>query len=303
MDRSTSLASRFTPRPPRPRPSRRRPSRRRPVAAVLGSVVAAVIALGAPAGAATTWSVTAVTPQPPFSLASEISGMSCPSPSLCVAVTQNGEVLVSANPTAAGSWSVSHVDGNNAFLAISCPTTALCVATDDRDNVVTSTDPGAGGAVWGVTQAGFVGVSISCPTMTLCVAGADNGSLYTSSNPGGGPAAWSGVDADRTIGIVSISCPSVSLCVAGDEDGNVLVSSQPADGQWRLTNIDETDPIIGMSCRGSHHCVGTDLNGGRADFDRSELRYMGDHASGRSRWRGRPAVLSVLSRDLVLRGR
>jgi hypothetical protein len=65
-----------------------------------------------------------------------LTGISCASKSLCVAVDNAGNVLTSTHPAAGPSaWQKTHVD-DWALTAVSCPSTKLCVAVDQDGRVV-----------------------------------------------------------------------------------------------------------------------------------------------------------------------
>jgi photosystem II stability/assembly factor-like uncharacterized protein len=80
-----------------------------------------------------------------------ITGISCPTPSRCAAVDNNGDVLVSADPAAPRSWSVANLipftpptptqPTLNALFGVSCPNLELCVLVGVKGLVFTSTDP------------------------------------------------------------------------------------------------------------------------------------------------------------------
>jgi len=82
-----------------------------------------------PAGRASAWSETNVKlaffgdPLHP-----SLAGVSCPTPSLCVAVDGGGNVLSSTDPTGgASAWTSSNVVAT-AIRGVSCPSASLCVA-------------------------------------------------------------------------------------------------------------------------------------------------------------------------------
>jgi hypothetical protein len=84
----------------------------------------------------------------------QVTGSSCASPSACLAVDSNGDVIVSTAPTAPDPhWSATHLrpytseaetpgseDANGLFGA-SCPTTSFCALVGSRGAVLTSSDP------------------------------------------------------------------------------------------------------------------------------------------------------------------
>src|SRR4029453_10415951 len=87
--------------------------------------------------------------QPPFTASSDFQDVSCPSPSLCVAVDGDGNVVSSTQPTASASaWKVTRVPGRPRFGHISCPSRSLCVAVGANGVVATSRHPTGGGRRW-----------------------------------------------------------------------------------------------------------------------------------------------------------
>jgi hypothetical protein len=87
--------------------------------------------------------------QASFGYASEITGLSCASADLCVAVDNAGEVYWSDDPGSGNEWSVSAMaaaqrQGYSAQLnGVSCPTDSFCAAVSNTA-VAVSTDPAAG---------------------------------------------------------------------------------------------------------------------------------------------------------------
>ena len=169
-----------------------------------------------------------------------ITGVSCPSSSLCVATFSDGEPG-EGNPS----------------------------------GVMTSTDPNGGESAWTVTTLPVEGlVGVSCPTVSLCVADSnvyDTG-IVTSTNPTGGAGAWSAVNANPFGEPVGVSCASATLCVVlGGEERfmggqEAYASTDPTGGPtaWNVSTI-EPDPVtynefaIGASCLpGTSTCVVVD---------------------------------------------
>jgi hypothetical protein len=128
--------------------------------ALAGIAFAAILLVPGSVSAASpeslSWTVTAVKPVPKYGVPSEISGESCPSANLCVAVTVTGDVLTSTDPTeGASAWTVSDADDAIGIDALSCVGSDLCVAVDTEGDVLTSTDPGTSGVgSWTITPVG-----------------------------------------------------------------------------------------------------------------------------------------------------
>jgi hypothetical protein len=219
-----------------------------------------------------------------------LSGVSCPSVSLCVAVDNAGNVLSTTHPTSgASAWPVAHVDGMHRLAGIACPSGSLCVAVDDVGNVLTSTDPAGGARAWTVTYVDdasnlsenkFSGVA--CPTVSLCVAVDVEGNAVTSTDPVGGARAWTVTHVDDGLNydcwkyggtgpgcqapLVAVSCPAVSLCVAVDDSENVISSSNPTGGAlaWSGGALPGAghpppDSFYGLSCPSASLCVAVDF--------------------------------------------
>jgi hypothetical protein len=216
--------------------------------------------------------------------ASGLTGLSCPSVSLCVGIDGVGNVLVSGNPSRGPSaWRKEPVDQGGALVGVSCPSVELCVAVDDAGDVVTSQDLQGGRGAWTVTRVDSAGgtAAVSCSSASLCVAVDRAGDAIVSTNPSGGPAAWAVNHIDNQLyyecfhygtppcqpALVGVSCPSVSLCVAVDDAGFALGSTEPTSaGPWASFG-DWGGDYFGVSCASALLCVGTcplgvDLGGG-----------------------------------------
>lgn len=189
-----------------------------------------------------------------------IRGVSCPSVGLCVAVTGEGYVYSSTNPTGPGDdWQVADIDGTGRdthLLGISCPTASLCVAVSGErytsGKILTSTNPTGGASAWTVTQLdeSLDLRGISCGTPALCVAVAEHGRLLVSTNPAGGASAWTEVGTPGGPGnLQGVSCAATVLCVTGNAGGNLLTSTNPTvASSWRETDGGSSVQVTGVSC-------------------------------------------------------
>ncbi len=139
----------------------------------------------------------------------ELRGVSCGTPSLCVAIGKVG-----VTDTQAG-----------------------------EGRIFVSTDPTGGASTWqeAGTPGGPVGLGgVSCASTLLCAAGNLTGDVLTSTDPSGGAASsWSAANAGTSMRITGLSCPTASRCVAVDDNGDVLNSSDPSGGagSWHLENL------------------------------------------------------------------
>jgi hypothetical protein len=202
-----------------------------------------------------------------------IRGVSCPSVSVCVAVTGEGYVYSSTRPTGSGDdWRVSDIDGDGRdthLWGVSCPTTSLCVAVSGErytsGKVLTSTNPTGGAAAWNEVQLdpSLDLRGVSCGTPTLCVAVAQQGRMLVSTNPTGGPSAWREIGTPGGPGdLQGVSCAATVLCVAGNAGGNLLTSTNPLSASsWREVDGGPSVQVTGVSCLPTRQCLAVDNNG------------------------------------------
>jgi hypothetical protein len=230
--------------------------------------------------------------EPPcYELGGRLQGVSCASGSLCVAVTYEGFIYDSIDPTGGGeAWTATSVNdphgtGATHLTGVSCPSPALCVAVSGGSNnsyggtVLTSTDPSAG--QWQVAQLGssLDLRGVSCGTPSLCVAVAREGRIFVSTNPTGGASAWREAGTPGGPGdLEGVSCASTLFCAAGNLTGNILTSTEPAAGgaTWIEANAGGSVQITGISCPTASNCVAVDNNG--------DVLSSADPAGGHPSW-------------------
>ncbi|HEV3047361.1 MAG TPA: hypothetical protein VGY13_08380, partial [Solirubrobacteraceae bacterium] len=229
----------------------------------LGLALLALCACAASAQATPSLSWSSPAPLPAGASA---TGVSCPSESLCVAVSSEGSALASADPTAAApTWSASPIDLAGAPLnGVSCTAADTCVAVDgDGDTFVTGTP--ASGAWREVPIAGagaLTAVSCASASITLCAAVDKAGQLWTSTTPLSG--GWHAVGFGAGHVWKAVSCTAPTLCAAVDETGEIATSADPGGerGAWTEQQLDPAEPL-GVSCASTGLCVAVDA-GGRA---------------------------------------
>jgi hypothetical protein len=179
-----------------------------------------------PAGGAGAWKATALS-------SAAITGISCPTTSLCVAGDSGGRLYESAQPTgSASSWQSASVLGELTGLSCTAAPTSigaedLCVATEGDNGVSVGTYPrfsiqrfGNGSGTVGVTSGSLswscpsqCGKYVTAPTTAKLTVTPDAGSALSSwSVPGCGTGLTCtvSVDADTTVGLV-FSKATVSL--------------------------------------------------------------------------------------------
>jgi hypothetical protein len=203
---------------------------------------------------------------------SQLQGISCPSSRLCVAVTNQGVIYSSTEPTGpASAWKVDELSptGTSIHLyGVSCPTESLCVAVSGRraeaGKVFTSTDPTGDVSAWHEADLGepFDLRAVSCSSATFCVAAGANGELVASRDRAGGPGAWTAVGAPGGSGALqSIDCIA-ALCLTGNAGGNLLAATEPtAVASWREASGGGSVQITGSACASPSACLAVDNNG------------------------------------------
>jgi hypothetical protein len=208
------------------------------------------------------------------------TSVSCPSESLCVAVTGGyraaGRVLTSTDPPS-GTWQVTQLGDSLDLRGVSCGTPALCVAVAREGRIFVSTEPAGGASAW--RQVGTPGGSgdlegVDCVSSLLCVAGNLTGNVLASTDPDGPAAYWREANAGASVQITDVSCPTADRCVAVDNNGSVLTSADPTGGpdSWHFQNLIPFSPteeregqpprnaLFGASCASISLCalVGAD---------------------------------------------
>ncbi len=164
----------------------------------------------------------------------ELTGVACPSTTLCLLTADKGEVLASQNPgDAAPTWSppaaVPGQAGDLFVAALNCPSPGFCAAVGESlsgNAILTTTDPAGGAGTWTahpLPNAQWV----TCPSTALCVA-FEGQNVAMSTDPTDPSPTWTTAALPGT-GANRGTCPTTSLCVgAGGPDA--VVSTNPTGG-------------------------------------------------------------------------
>lgn len=242
---------------------------------IAGDVRGDVFATAHPAQGASQWLRRYIDPK------TAITGISCPSATLCVAVDAAGRVLHSADPLGSTTTWSKPVTVDNAtltgggaagFSSIDCPTTTFCIAVDNAANgqIAYTTNPTGPASAWTLTTVGS-GVlldSVSCATVTMCVIAGTN--AYYATDPTGGATAWKATAAlsSSSSVIASLACNTVKLCVGvgyGNSGVGLSVgSSAPTTTTWSQGLIGSDPPaqnaqvVDSVACPERNFCVAVD---------------------------------------------
>jgi photosystem II stability/assembly factor-like uncharacterized protein len=197
----------------------------------------------------------------------DLSSVSCPSSSECVAVGANS--IVTSNRSGK-SWTSAKVPtGTNGLTDVSCESTLDCVAVH-FNGIMTSTD---GGASWSsAIVPGDIDdlTAVSCyATSPDCVAVGGN-EVVTSTDGGN---SWTSQAIPVSASLTGVSCTSTSHCVAvgnivssdGYSVGSDVLSSTDGGTSWSAQSApsDVTD-LAAVSCPVTSTCfaVGSNAQGG-----------------------------------------
>jgi len=245
------------------------------------AVLAAVLALPAFAGAATThsmkWDRSVLLENP--TKGGALDDVSCaPTPTavkptlLCVAGDPHGRVWVTEHPAQSSKlWHEQNIDPDGGGITgISCPSTKLCVAVDANGQVLHSTDPLGGAKDWThparvdtATQpgGGFAGFSgISCPTTQLCVAvdNSLNGQVAYTTNPTGPAKGWTLATIGTGVTLNAVACATATMCVIGGSERYYSIAPTGGASAWKPTGplTAGSSTFASLTCNTVSLCVG-----------------------------------------------
>lgn len=199
-----------------------------------------------------------------LSSSSDLTDISCVSPSYCVAVgaarrDKRGVAFISSNASSRSPvW--KRVGLPHALDRLTCLSARLCVGVSDSV-IVTTSDPGTPSA-W-ITQLDHPRDElhdVSCASSTLCVVSGQGG-VWTTANPEGGASAWTHtalVKPASTASLRAVDCSPEGLCAVGAaQSPRVFVSRRPTDGAaaWRATRLPRASGVTTVACAGTGYCI------------------------------------------------
>lgn len=188
-------------------------------------------------------------------------GVSCATGGTCMAVDNQGNVLISTDPGASTPWTVYPLVDDNPFRAASCPSDDECVLTDLNGGSVIASDVSSSSPEFTAVPVGDSSGAVSplsCPSTTWCV-GAQAGTVwYGQVNPSTpSQTAWSSAQVYGTNELLSLACsPTGGVCAAADSKGRVVVSGDGGTS-WSApaTLTGATTSAGGLSCTADGMCV------------------------------------------------
>ncbi len=202
-----------------------------------------------------------------------MSGISCPSTSLCVAVDGDGGVFVTTDPAAANpTWTDTSIDDGTLLAGVSCLSDALCVAVEANGKALVSHNPTAANPIWtgAFIDGSNVMSAVTCSATNLCVAVDRFGHAVITTNPTAAHPTWKAATIDADSAIQGISCVSASLCVAvgytvpgGFFHERVAITTNPtaATPTWTAADADLGAAPNAISCTSTTFCLMVDDHG------------------------------------------
>ncbi len=193
--------------------------------------------------------------------ADQVLSVSCPTPTMCIAVDGGGEAMTFDD----GSWSAPRqIDLYGGTGSISCPTKAFCMVTDFTGHAV-SFD----GSAWSNAQLIDAGQNIrtvSCPSPTFCVALDDGGNALTFNG-----VSWSGPRVvEKSNFIPFVSCVSARFCGALGSQAHTTFLTYGSHG-WsddvRLRPYPANSYTDPLSCASATFCIFVDDQGRALTFN------------------------------------
>ncbi|MHB1860583.1 MAG: hypothetical protein ACYCUM_10840 [Solirubrobacteraceae bacterium] len=146
-----------------------------------------------------------------------LTAVSCASTSLCVAVDEKGNDLLSTEPAAGRPWTVAQIANGSALNAISCEAGGLCVALDQAGYAIAIASPTTPPALAATEIGASSPLTADSCVPGLCVALQQAGTALASSAPTAVPAAWSAAALPEVAAGASsdaVACVPSSVCVA-----------------------------------------------------------------------------------------
>ncbi|MGH9169359.1 MAG: hypothetical protein ACRD0Z_00550 [Acidimicrobiales bacterium] len=205
------------------------------------------------------------TPSQP--LGDELSGVSCASPTFCLAEAGDGDTATYDG----SSWTAldPSAPGAAQFGDLFCQSSASCEqwtpSVDGQPANEVQTFDGSDWTSGPVILPGPPQGGMSCPTQSFCVEVIGTAQVITFD-----PLLEPGNSASQSVlpngaAMTSVSCVSSSWCTAVDADGQYLVES---DGKWSIPAVANPGGYLtSVSCISESSCVAVDAQGNAVSYD------------------------------------
>jgi hypothetical protein len=226
--------------------------------------VGVFVALPGSALAALSWA-----PAASVDVGNALSGVACPSGSVCVAVDSTGHE-VTFDPASPGGATSASIDGGVALTGVACWLTSACSAIGDNGDEI-DFDPDTPGSATRATLGSAAHVSCVVPATTPQQCTAVSGGAEITFNPVS-PGSPSPTTIDGANFLSAVACPSASQCTAVDQLGQA-VTFNPASPAPATTTIDSgvNGALGGLACPLVSQCTAVDSAGRAVTFNPQSL--------------------------------
>ena len=179
--------------------------------------------------------------------AANLSQVSCPSTSFCMAVDRSGNAVAEVQ----GSWGAPDNIDTYALEGVSCASSTFCMAVDSAGYWLTYN--GSGWLKHSVYDSYQQPTAVSCVTNSFCVALDSGGRAYFYSS-----GTWTHNTADSVTEPYSLSCTATNFCMAIDLGGAAI---KWTGGSWTRTTGVLPSWGLAISCYSSSYCAAAGLGG------------------------------------------
>ena len=207
--------------------------------------------------------------------AANLLGVSCPSATLCTAVSNRGSQLT-FNPASGRTTATISIDPGRSLVSISClPGKSQCTALDSGGTELTFNPALPYGFAGHAVDPGNQPTAVSCASTSQCTVVDGKGNEVTF-NPVTGRAAAGGVrQVDPYTYLGAVSCPSAAQCTAvggGGNNGDTEVTFNPLTGQAEAVGVtsldaDTVNGVSSVSCPSVQQCTVVDGSGNEVTFN------------------------------------
>ncbi|MEA2198931.1 MAG: alpha-galactosidase, partial [Solirubrobacteraceae bacterium] len=194
---------------------------------------------------------------------SKLTGVACPSTTLCSVIDVSGQEATFAPGSAAASI-VGVIDtGTRALYGVSCPAVNQCTAVDAEGRAVTYTPQSPASPGLSKVDPGHTLYAVACPLLTQCTAVDDDGA-EVSFNPQHPAPALATLEAGD--GLLAVACPLATQCTAIDDRGDEITFNPQAPATHTASAIDSS-PDVALACPTVTECVAISASGGEVTFN------------------------------------
>jgi hypothetical protein len=159
---------------------------------------------------------------------SALTGVDCPTTTLCVAVDYIGDAMIASNP-ATTPWKTKApvASSGEPLTGVGCDAALACIVVDGAGDGEVDDSLTASSSSWSSPQtivpSGASAISCVASSTALCAVADGSGAIATTTDPAAATPRWTSQTVDAGQELNAIACPSVGSCVAGDGSGDAVI--------------------------------------------------------------------------------